>query len=191
MKLIAVLFCVFAMSSGVLCQTDSKIEIFGGYSYLRANDPLESVDFNGWNASANYNFNRWLGLKADFSGHYRPALDVNRHAFLFGPSFRLSPPDSRISLFSHALVGAVRSGGFPGTPQGTFIGTAFGGGLDFGMNKALSLRLLQADYLGYRTHVNFPLCILPPPAACSAQTSWTNNFRASTGIVFRFGKAGQ
>ena len=190
MKAIAVLFVVFTIFSGAVCQTDPKLEVFGGYSYLRGHNALENANFNGWNASATYDFNRWLGLTTDFSGHYRSALDLNRHAFLIGPNFRLTPPDSRTNLFSHALVGAVHSGSAASLLRGTSFGTALGGGMDIGMTKNMGLRLLQADYFGYRTHTGilcadfFPPCLLP-------QTHWTNNFRASSGIVLRFGKTGK
>ena len=190
MKVIAVLFSVFAISSAVLCQTDPKIELFGGYSYLRGHDFLETANFNGWNASATYGFNRWMGLTADFSGHYQPGGVLNRHAFLIGPNFKLTPPDSRTSLFSHALVGAVHTGSFASPLRGTSFGTALGGGMDVGMTKALGLRVLQADYLGYRTHTGV-LCADFFPPCPGPQTHWTNNFRASTGIVLRFGKPGQ
>src|SRR5262245_25658654 len=121
MKVIAALFFVFTISISVLSQTDPNIELFGGYSYLRAHDPLETVNFNGWNTSATYGFNRWLGLTADFSGHYRSGVDISRTAYLFGPNFKLTPPNSRTTLFSHALVGAVHSG----SPSSLLRGTSF------------------------------------------------------------------
>src|SRR5262245_54507163 len=51
-------------------QDKPKIEIFGGYSYLRADDNDDGINLHGWNASATGNLNKWFGVKADFSGHY-------------------------------------------------------------------------------------------------------------------------
>lgn len=109
-------------------------EVFGGYSYLRTDDDLSSVtsvrNLHGWEGSVAFNVNRWLGIEADFSGHYGsdsvteivtppfptppgfPAIgftfdtDASEHTFLFGP--KLSARGERVTPYAHALFGAAR-----------------------------------------------------------------------------------
>ena len=105
-------------------QDKPKIEIFGGYSYLRADDNDDGVNLNGWTASGTYNFNKWFGVKGDFSGHYgqytlvppsilAPPLDthikgdLNTYLFLGGPQFAYREHDA-VQPFGHVLVGAAR-----------------------------------------------------------------------------------
>ncbi len=71
-----------------------KVEIFGGYSFLRFNSDahiiasptgiyvgiitpppptavsLPTMNLHGWHTSVGVNFNRWLGLAGDFTGNY-------------------------------------------------------------------------------------------------------------------------
>ena len=76
------------------CAQDSlsKLQVFGGYSYLRAdtgglsgqilnvdlhqhNGPFAfTSNFNGWNAQAQFNANSWFGVDADFGGRYGSAV---------------------------------------------------------------------------------------------------------------------
>lgn len=130
-----------------------KAEVFGGYSYVRVDTqelgplvtsacsdidaalpgtcPPGSVgvnnSFHGWNAAAEVNVNRWLGVKADFGGHYGKLLTVSEpiqagidalgvtnfpptirsYSFLFGPVF--SYRKGRMKPFAHALFGVNRA----------------------------------------------------------------------------------
>src|ERR1035438_8250937 len=66
-----------------------KMQVFGGYSLLRADHggltgglldvdlqqtsnpfALRNYFLDGWNAEAQYNAGRWLGIAADFGGRY-------------------------------------------------------------------------------------------------------------------------
>jgi hypothetical protein len=75
-----------------------KIEVFGGYSYLNRltyhNTPDENPDFHGWEASVNCNFNKWVGLKVDFSGHYNTPC-----------SPRMSDPSTTLHWVRNSLGG--------------------------------------------------------------------------------------
>src|ERR1041384_4009495 len=85
--------CAFFVPTLASTQDYSRIEIFGGYSYLHvdtqgiSNSSLIALctsiigatcpatfkvrpGFQGWEASGQFNLNRWFGVKADFSGHY-------------------------------------------------------------------------------------------------------------------------
>src|SRR5262245_43042468 len=143
-------------------QDSPRTEIFGGYSYLRLNDDLnDDKDLNGWNASVNQNILKWLGFKADFSGHYGNSTfilgtgaDLNTYLFLFGPQFSLRRWD-RIQPFGHVLFGAVRANAdsfVTGGPH--FSDTAFamavGGGLDVKVLDKLYVRLVMGDFVFMR-----------------------------------------
>jgi opacity protein-like surface antigen len=212
-------------------QHTPRAEVFGGYSNLRIDTqglsgatlanacnvifgdgtcPPGSVgvnsNFHGWNAAIQMNPNRWLGFKADFSGHYGTPITIssalqsdlndrgirglppkaNSFSYLLGPS--LSHRFSNYTIFGHALFGANRAGvnvdvringlQLPAlTVSNTALGMAFGGGIDTRISTHFAVRG-QADYL-YTRH-DFT-SILPSIAAHQ------NNVRVSAGIVYRFG----
>jgi hypothetical protein len=164
---------VFALlSSCVLAQTTPKVEVFGGYSFLRSNPGSPKLDANasGWEASAVWNHNHWLGVKADFDGHYCCA-GQKEHNFLFGPQFTIRR--KRTNVFFHVMGGVSHGNaslsGFPETAAAWVVG----GGLDLKLKRweRVSFRLAQLDYLG--THYSG-----------AAQ----HQFRCAGGLVFRFGK---
>ncbi len=145
-----------------------KVEIFGGYSYLRLDlSPApSSVNLNGWEASGQYKVTSWLGGVADFSGDYGSIAGVGTqfHTFLFGP--QISWP-ARVSPFAHVLVGGAHISG--GGASDTAFASALGGGIDAKITDRFYWRLIQGDYLLSRfgDHTQ-------------------NNARISSGIVFRF-----
>lgn len=159
---------VFALlSSGALGQSTPRFDFFGGYSYLRSNgSSITSADASGWGTSLNWNWKRWLGLKADIGGDYC-CNGEREHNFLFGPQVTFR--GSHAQFFVHGLGGV--SHGNPAGVSESVAAFAVGGGVDwkFHRNSHLALRLAQADYLG---------------------TNYANlmqhNFRYSTGIVFSF-----
>jgi len=143
-----------------------KVQLFGGYSYLRQDTGADKVNLNGWEASATLK-NTWLGVTADFSGHYGspfgPSASVQ--TFLFGP--QLSLPVPFVSPYVHALVGGARESS--GNVSDTAFAAAFGGGIDTHIAPFLSYRLFQVDYLATRF---------------GGRTQ--NNLRVSTGLVLHF-----
>ncbi len=192
-------------------QSDStpKLELFLGYSFWRA-VPYSTGNrmkyLNGGSTSLAYNFNRHVGLVADFAGFRADTLqftndgpgttpsrvvDAKSNAFsvMFGP--RLSFRDhGRFTPFLQVLGGVVHADDdtldnctapiYACTPllnQTVFTMTA-GGGLDFRLNHRLALRLFQAEYL---------LTRFQDPTSVTGDDGWQSNMRLSTGLVFRFG----
>ncbi len=155
--------CVVAVLP-VRAQED-KVEVFGGYSYLRFRSS-SSANLNGWEASAQYKFTDWLGGVADFDGHYGSpsGISTSTYTYLFGP--QVSFP-ARVSPFGHLLLGGAHfsSGGFGNSS----FSMAIGGGIDATVVHDIHWRVIQMDYL------------LTQFGGASQ-----NNFRLSTGIVFRF-----
>ncbi|HEV2522954.1 MAG TPA: outer membrane beta-barrel protein [Candidatus Acidoferrales bacterium] len=180
-KLACVLGLVFLFSLSASAQDSSKIDLFGGYSFVHTNPGVTSSSFNanGGVASVALNFNSWLSGVVEAGGVHATNIggadvDATAETVMAGPritAFRRSS----LSPFAQALFGFVHTNpGFSQTPisHNTFA-MAPGLGLDWNLTHHLGVRLAQVDYLFTRM-----------PAAAS-QVNW-NNFRYSTGIVIRF-----
>ena len=160
-----------------------RFQVFGGYSYFRF-DPGAGPkgNLNGWEFSGTYKTNRWVGLTADFSGHYGSSFgpSTSLHTYLFGPQISLPLPF--FSLYVHALAGAahIHNGVLASAPEpgvlvltgdasDTTFAAALGGGLDTKIAPLVSFRVVQVDYLATRFG-----------------GSTQNHLRVSTGLVIRF-----
>ena len=182
-----------AMVMCVCCATPAfsqtpRAEIFGGYSWARQGGVNIS---KGWNGSVAGNFNRWLSVEGDVSGH-NYALDtpgtviqgdVSFLSYRFGPKFSFRSEDSPVTPFTHFLLGGVRT---KITGTGSVLGTNFnvsqssndlacliGGGIDIGKGT-IGVRVIQADYSAFQVIDPFGVSIR------------ANGVRLSTGVVFRF-----
>jgi len=112
-----------------------KVEVFGGYSYLR----LYGENNNGGEAAVTGNINEWFGVTGDFSA-YRGVDTHDTNGFaLVGPRFTYRR--GAITPFAHFLFGgAFGSGDGAGA-------MALGGGVDAKLSKRFAIRLIQADYV--------------------------------------------
>jgi opacity protein-like surface antigen len=196
------------LASTLFAQDKPNYELFGGYSYILA-DTDARIDLNrfgaagsakvdkahlhGWNASVAANPTGWLGIVADFSGHYgdaeatatngasvqRVGIPLRVHNFLFGP--RLSYRGDNVTAFGHVLLGVSRLdvplnaavAGVPGSIGETAFALAVGGGVDVKLTDRVWLRPIQADALLTRYHVNL------------TERGWQIVPRLSSGIVVR------
>jgi opacity protein-like surface antigen len=166
-----------------------KVEIFGGYSYMR-DDTIGGVNAHGFNTSLAGNITKHVGIVGEFSRFTgsrslpvpsTPILvnvDVNVLTYLFGP--RIVLHRGKAEPFVHALLGGARENAeFPGRPVFPITDNAFafalGGGLDVKVNDNFAIRVAQIDYLGDKLGDKL-----------GSHTG--NNFRYSTGIVIRLGK---
>ncbi|MBZ5694272.1 MAG: hypothetical protein LAN36_02805 [Acidobacteriia bacterium] len=138
-----------------------KVEAFGGFSYMHA-DNFPSSNLSGWELAGEYKFAGWLGGVADLDGHYGGGFSV--HTYLFGP--QVSWP-ARVSPFAHVLIGGahVSAGGF----SDSSFATAIGAGIDTELVHGIYWRIIQGDY--FPTHFG---------------GARQDNVRISTGIVFHF-----
>lgn len=163
MRKLALTFSILVLGAalGFGQESTPKADIFGGYSLLHTGGFVGDND-SGWNASVTGNWNRWLGLTADFSGHYDNG--ASDHNFLLGPT--VSYRTERFTPFAHVLFGGSHISG--GGASDTAFAWAFGGGADWNVTPRVAVRLIQADFL--QTHF-----------ADDSQ----NNGRFSFGLVFR------
>jgi Outer membrane protein beta-barrel domain len=174
-----------------LAQEAPRVEVFGGYSYMRLEDDGSGLDrdLNGFNVSGNITvIGKRIGLKADVSGHFGQIsfapgvsnIDQRQFLFLFGPQFSLRK-SGKIQPFAHTLVGFENlrlNNDVIGDITDTGFAFAVGGGVDIkALSSRLSLRLVQADYV---------LTKFSDSSASGNNTN--NNLRISTGMVVRFGK---
>jgi hypothetical protein len=165
------------VSSPLLAQDYPRAQVFGGYQYLHLGNGAD-VNANGWNASVTGNFNKWFGVAADFSGSYKTVnvsgtnVDAKIYTYTGGPVIHLNS-EGKVDPFVHALFGGAHlSASLSGVGSGSENGftTAAGGGVDVKVNKAIAVRLIQADWVFYRF----------------SGDNESKNVRISTGIVFRF-----
>ena len=140
-------------------------ELFLGFRYMNIEGDLNGY---GWGTSYAYNFNKYFGLAGQIGGVYgsHNGSGFDLHDFLVGP--RLTARGDQLNLFGHALIGGgVASASSLGSGGGFVF--AVGGGLDYNLNKSLSLRLAQVEYVGL------------------VDGGMANSVRVQTGVVFKFG----
>ena len=195
-NLLALLVLLFPLS--VAAQATPKLEVFGGYSYLRLTEQprtlLKSARLNGWNASVKLNATPRIGLLADFSGHYGQreltpftlntvTTPVRQHTYLFGPEVRVLK-SARVTVNLRALMGVAHTNAlappiirFTSPSANNTFAASFGGGVDYRISDRLSYRIVEPEFLLTRS-------------GSMATGNWNQyNFRLSSGIVFTSGES--
>lgn len=167
-----------------------KAEVFGGYSYANIDtnglSPRQSA--NGWNASVVGNFNRYFGVEGDVAGYYKtydfnviiPQLVVNVHVNVHDYSYFAGPRFTYGPIFVHAMLGGdhLTGSAFGLSASQDSLAGAFGGGVEWPVHRNWAFRA-SGDYVFTRHDL-------------LGITSFTqNNFRASAGVVYRFGGNGK
>jgi hypothetical protein len=163
MRKLVLIAAVVCLAGVVAPPARAQVEIFGGYSYMRPSVtftefppcpvgilPCTPVtvsahpNLNGWEVTGVYNAYHWIGIAADFSGHYGTVNGVNTsiNTYLFGPQVRLP---TRVSPFAHALFGLAHEN-LGGATDRAFA-LAVGAGIDIGVAPFLSFRPIQLDDL--------------------------------------------
>lgn len=150
-------------------------ELYGGYTYMRANfsGPGSSFGLNGGRASLGENVNSWFGarLEIDAFGGTVGGTNVSAQTYTFGPVFSYRKFE-RFTPFADVQFGDVHaSDGYLGisTSANKFAMKA-GGGADININERAAIRV-QADYVLTRF-----------------LSMRQDNIQVSTGLVIRFGR---
>ncbi len=166
-----------------------RYELAAVYEYVNfmPGDPFEHFNSHGALGSFTVNANRWLGLTVEIGGTTfkrdlfpltgsSTRVEGVQNTFLAGPRLNLRKFD-RFVPFAEFLVGAGRADiETNGVGRQYSFALAAGGGVDIVLWKHLAWRFAQFDYL----MTNFSGPALGPDAR-------QNNFRAATGVVYRFG----
>ena len=148
-----------------------RIEVFGGYSYLRFDSRsfgfASSSNLNGYNLAPAFNIFHGFGVVGELSGQYGSHLNLRDVAV--GP--QILYPRNNLIFFAHVMYGDARThvsvGNGPGDTARVIVA---GAGADLHYSSRLSFRVLQVDYL--RT---------------SLFRGTQNNVRISTGLVYHWG----
>ncbi len=180
-KVVCLLGLVFLASLSAAAQDIPTVDLFAGYSFLHTAPgiAIPSFNANGGIGSVALNLTSWGGLVVEVGGIHASSIhgtDVNATAlsYLAGPKISFFR-HSRFTPFAQALFGFVNTN--PGFNQTTIDHNTFamspGVGLDWNATRHFAIRLAQVDYFLTRIPTS------------TNQVAW-NNFRYSTGIVFRF-----
>jgi opacity protein-like surface antigen len=223
MIILIAMICSFAVAQDLT----PKVQVFGGYSLVHAGtggltgpavDSALGVpsgtfgvasNFNGWNAEAQYDVTRWVGIVADFGGRYGTPItassasgvsglpNLSAYSFLFGPVLSYKTK-ARMTPFVHALFGwdraSLSASALSGVPFSsssaattyTDFAMALGGGLDYKLSRHLAVRVGQLDYLYTGHDLNSLYGSAFGPGRFQGLASQENNLRFSAGIVLRF-----
>ena len=156
------------------------------YSWMRGNAPVGQCDcfaLNGGGASLAWQMTPRIALAGDAGAARASSQDLTLATYMAGPRLRLLSPERenrvRLAPFMQILLGGAHaSGTLAGTPGHSSNAFAFrvGGGLDAPLKGALTLRVVQADYL---------LTLFP-----NQVNDRQNIVQLSAGLVYRFGGAG-
>lgn len=164
------LFVVLASMQSA-AQDIPRVQVFGGYSYLRFDSRsfgfAGGSNLNGYNLAPAFNLTHGLGVVAELSGQYGSHLNLRDIAG--GPQFLY--PRNNMIFFAHVLIGDARTLVNVGNGEGnTARVVAVGGGGDLHVSPRFDVRVLQVDYL----HTGL-------------FNRTQNNFRISTGLVYHWG----
>jgi hypothetical protein len=133
---------LFGMSA--FAQDSQKVEVFGEYSYLRFNPTLSylrNTSFNGGGGGVQYDFSKYIGIKAEFMGYGSTNFTIpagtynipklspnpivigapittqgNMFTYLFGPVVRV--PLSKVNPFGELLFGGSNSNAYANQVKG-------------------------------------------------------------------------
>ena len=113
-----------ARAQGFGIRTDSapRVDVFGGYSFMRSNIVTTGTLFslNGGSGSVVYNLSNWLGIVGDF-GFYEQGnaaglgKSLTLSSYQFGP--RISLRDHSLVPFGQVLLGGGHATGFVSTTR--------------------------------------------------------------------------
>ncbi len=212
MKKTLVLSAYMLIGIGVSAAQDvPKAEIAFGYSFINVHPDfpqITSYNLNGGGASFVFNAGHYFGIKAEFMDYtggggaqlralgYNGNVSGNLFSYEFGPVIKKH--SGKIQPFGEALFGAAHTGTYAtiynaihgiqaaGNSNNSFA-MELGGGLDIPVNRIVSIRPVEVDYLftkfsannisatqnNFRYFGGIDLTLggkppIPPTASCSA-----------------------
>lgn len=180
------------VSLPAMAQDYSKFEAFGGYQYTHLSGALSpDASANGWDGSFTYNFDHLFGVTGDFNGAYQTLsgslvgasgnFPFHIYSYAGGPVLTFNS-GRKLHPFAHVLVGGTHltasgsASGMTVSVSDNGITFVLGGGVDLKLEKSISLRLVQADWVDY----HFSSALL-------GTSNSAGTFKIATGVVFTFG----
>jgi hypothetical protein len=193
-KLLGLITLLMLASLPTMAQVMPAGEVGAGYTFRSyglptIEQPPSRLSMNGWNITADYNFNSWLGgaVYLDWTDNTSSGAETNITTGMIGP--QIYPlGHHKLTPFAHALFGAGRfyfrypcaclgaSGESNYFSQYDF-GWVVGGGVDYTVMPHVGIRLGQVDFEQVRFGLQgFGKGLAP------AQ----NNWKYSAAILLRF-----
>lgn len=193
---------------GTVTPNFPRVEVFGGFSFLRPNIPSDILGGSdgiaasnagefilgnviGWGASGTVYLTRSFGLTGDASGHYRRLgtvtfedisvdADLSLHAFLGGPTFKARL--AHVEPFAHALFGIGKASASGTLQEGRTVTREHfsDSAMVMGIGGGLDVPVGKSISLRPIEADYFPY------RTSNGSTFTFNNFRWRTGVVFRW-----
>lgn len=155
------------------------------YDYVNFRPGSPFADFNNHGASGafTYNASRWLGLTAELGGYRFKNRDLNGTpvngsivSYMFGPRLNWRKFDYFVPFAEFLLGGSHGGSALIGVGSQSSFSVATGGGVDMILGKGFAWRVAQLDY--YMTNFS---------GLGVGGNARQDNFRAGTGLVYRWG----
>lgn len=187
LRFVSIIGFILISSVAIFAQEVPKYELFTGYSAVRMN---EFTTYNGLAMALTRNFNKSFGMVGEIAGYSNSKDDIftfndffirsksssKLFTYMAGPRFSIRS-NSRFTPYGQALFGGYRiSENFSSQVNSStfksknvvnsFAATA-GAGVDITVNKRISVKAAQIDYLFLRKTNN-------------------DNLRVSSGLAFKF-----
>jgi outer membrane immunogenic protein len=188
MRSLLALLLLSIASVNLVAQTQPSNEIALDYTYVHTNAPpggCGCFSMNGGSGSYAYHFGPQFATVIEVGAVHASkidgtGLDLTLTSYLGGPRFYYRRPHARFVPYGQILLGAVRAtGGLApansgGSSSSTVFGSTLGGGVEFNVSHAITLRVAQVDYF-VTTFDN-------------KADDHQNNLRISAGVAYHFGK---
>jgi hypothetical protein len=169
-------------------------------------------NFNGFDGSITYNVSKYVGIKADFTAHFKTQSFVDKftppgvtqtlsnterlYNFLGGVQVKNNSKEKRIKPFAHALVGMARytnrqqqtldlfpQFNFTIQDRETSLALKLGGGLDIRAGKNIDIRVIEIGYNPVFAGDRHPQSISGPFTSVTFAGKTAHNFTVGVGIV--------
>ena len=169
-------------------------------------------NFNGFDGSITYNVSKHVGIKGDFTGHFKTEAFVDNftppgvtqtisnqerlYNVLGGVQIKNNGKTARLKPFAHALAGVARytnrqrqtldlfpQFNFTIEDRVTSLALKLGGGLDLRMGKRIDLRVFEFDYNPVFAGDRQARSIAGPFTSVSFKGKTAHNYTIGVGIV--------
>jgi opacity protein-like surface antigen len=169
-------------------------------------------NFNGVDGSVTYNVSKYVGIKGDFTGHFKSQTYVDKftppgvtqtianeeriYNVLGGVQIKDNRTSKLVKPFAHALVGFARytnrqsqvldlfpQFNFTIEDRETSLAMKLGGGLDIRAAKRIDIRVIEVDYNPVFAGDRNPKSIAGPFSAVRFTGKTAHNFTIGAGIV--------
>ena len=188
-RLPAILAVLLALAAPVAAAERQGTDLFAGYSFAK----VEDVSRHGGNLGLGFDLFGPIDGFVDASAHWGSAesTSIDDLTLMAGPGVRFGKRGGTL-IFARVLAGLVKDRAsirvldVDISESRSGFGLLAGGGVDVPITRALAARA-QADYLLWSPGGGEANCLA---IGCpTGDGDWASGFRASAGIVFRFGVA--